>query len=227
MLIALAGLVLLGVIVLPQFLVRRTFARHAADRADIPGTGGELARHLLDNFALAHVAVEVTDRDGDHYDSTNKAVRLSEANFSGRSLTAVAVAAHEVSHALQDARGERSFAVRQSLAGLAASTDRLAGVFFIAAPVLMILVHTPLALIALVLVGVALLAVRVVVMLVTLPVEFDASFAKALPILEQGNYVAPADLPAVRAVLRAAALTYLAAALISLVNLARWVRLLR
>ncbi|EKF17109.1 zinc metallopeptidase [Nitratireductor pacificus] len=226
MLIALAGLALLAAIVLPQLLVRLTFSRHAADRPDIPGTGGELARHLLDSFGLGHVRVEVTDR-GDHYDPRDKAVRLGERNLNGRSLTAVAVAAHEVSHALQDDRGERSFTLWQRLAALAAQTDRIAGLFFIAAPILAIFARTPMALIALVLVGVALLAVRVVVTLVTLPIEFDASFGKALPILEEGNYVARADLPAVRSVLRAAALTYLAAALISLVNLARWVRLLR
>ena len=66
-----------------------------------------------------------------------------------------------------------------------------------------------------------------IVDLVTLPVETDASFKKALPMLESGGYVDPADMPAVRSVLRAAAFTYLAGALISLVNLARWIRLLR
>ncbi|MCR4264995.1 zinc metallopeptidase [Nitratireductor sp. ZSWI3] len=226
MLIALAAISLLAVVVLPQLWVRRTFDKHALDRADIPGTGGELARHLLDRFSLQHVAVELTER-GDHYDPVGKAVRLSDKNLSGRSLTAVAVAAHEVSHALQDARSERLLAVWQQLARLAATTDRAAGLFFVAAPVLALIARTPAAMIALVLIGIALLSVRVVVTLVTLPVEFDASFSKALPILQHGAYVSAADLPAVRSVLRAAAFTYLAAALISLVNLARWVRLLR
>jgi Zn-dependent membrane protease YugP len=67
----------------------------------------------------------------------------------------------------------------------------------------------------------------VLVTLVTLPVEYDASFSKALPILKAGRYVDENDMPAIRSVLRAAALTYVAGALISLVNLARWVRLLR
>jgi Zn-dependent membrane protease YugP len=226
MLIAVGIALLLAVTLLPQFLVRRTIARHGADRPDLPGTGGELARHLLDRFGLESVAVEQTDI-GDHYDPEAKVVRLLEQHHDGRSLSAVAVAAHEVGHALQDAGGERLLAWRQRLAKLAGATDRIASVFFIAAPFLGILARTPLAFAALVMVGLALLSVRVIVNLITLPVEFDASFAKALPILKDGGYLDESDLPAARSVLRAAAFTYVASALVSLVNLARWIRVLR
>ena len=223
---AIAIAVFLAAVLLPQFWVRRTIARHGDDREDIPGTGGELARHLLDRFGMEHVAVERTEA-GDHYDPDAKAVRLSERHFDGRSVSAVAVAAHEVGHALQDARGERKLIVRQRLARLALVTDRLAGIFFIAAPVLAALARTPIALVAVLGVGIGLLAVRVVVDLVTLPVEHDASFGKALPLLREGHYLDEADMPAAQSVLRAAALTYVAGALMSLVNLARWIRLLR
>lgn len=216
----------LAAVVLPQLWVQHTLKRHAEERPDLPGTGGELARHLLNRFDLPAVQVEVTER-GDHYDPSTRTVRLLQQHFEGRSLSAVAVAAHEVSHAIQHARGERMLALRQSLAEMAVWTDRAAGVFFIAAPFLAALARTPLALIMVIGVGVALLAVRVVATLVTLPVEFDASFSKALPILEDGKYLSDTDMPAARSVLRAAALTYLAGALMSLVNLARWVRLLR
>ncbi|MEL6745644.1 MAG: zinc metallopeptidase, partial [Pseudomonadota bacterium] len=80
---------------------------------------------------------------------------------------------------------------------------------------------------ALVAFGVSLLAVRIVVHLVTLPVEYDASFGKALPILEEGNYLGEADIADARRVLKAAAFTYVASAIMSLVDLARWVRILR
>jgi Zn-dependent membrane protease YugP len=220
------GLLVLSVILLPQLWVRYTINRHAADRQDLPGTGGELARHLLDRFGLGNIPVEATER-GDHYDPDTKTVRLLKSHFDGRSLSAIAIAAHEVSHALQDARGERLLDLRQRLAKFAAKSDYVASLFFVAAPVLGVLARTPLAFAALLGIGIALLAVRVVVNLITLPVEFDASFSKALPILEDGNYVAANDMPAVRSVLRAAAFTYLAGALISLVNLARWIRLLR
>lgn len=226
MLALLALVAVLAVVTLPQLWVRHVISRHGTDRPDLPGTGGEFARHMLDRFGLTDIAVEADDR-GDHYDPRAKAVRLLPQHYGGRSLAAVAVAAHEVSHAVQDWRGERHFLLWQRLAGFAQATDRLAGVFFIAAPVLAILVRSPLALLALMGVGVGLLSIRVVVSLATLPVEFDASFSKALPVIEQGRYLPPDDMPAVRSVLKAAAFTYLAAALISLVNLARWIRLLR
>lgn len=220
----LAGLI--AIVVLPQLWVRFTIGRHAKDRPDLQGTGAELARHLLDRFDLTDVKVEPTDR-GDHYDPEDRTVRLLRQHHDGQSLSAVAIAAHEVGHAIQHARGERWLALRQSLARLAARTDRLAAVFFIAAPFLGLLARTPIAFLAVAGVGIALLAVRVVVDLVTLPVEFDASFSKALPILREGRYIDEQDMPAVKGVLRAAAFTYLAGALIALVNLARWIRVLR
>lgn len=226
MLIVIGIALLLGVTLLPQYVVRNTIARHGKDRPDLPGTGGELARHLLDRFDLEAVAVERTEI-GDHYDPDAKVVRLLEQHHDGRSLSAVAVAAHEVSHALQDAGGERLLVWRQRLAKLASATDRIASVFFIAAPFLAILARTPLAFAALVAIGLALLSVRVIVNLITLPVELDASFKKALPILEEGKYLDEADMPAAKSVLRAAAFTYVASALVSLVNLARWIRVLR
>jgi Zn-dependent membrane protease YugP len=224
--IAIFAILLLALILLPQLWVRHTIARHQAERPDLDGTGGELARHLLDRFDLGHVKVEVTDK-GDHYDPDARVVRLGEIHHGGRSLSAVAIAAHEVAHAIQHARGERMLAWRQRLARLAMTTDRFAGIFFIASPVLAGLVRSPLAFFGLIGLGLAFLAIRVVVDLVTLPVETDASFGKALPILESGRYLDPSDMPAVRSVLRAAALTYLAGALMSLVNLARLARLLR
>jgi len=224
--IALLAVAFLSVAILPQLWVRWTINRHAVDRADYPGTGGELARHLLNRFDLAHVKVEITDK-GDHYDPDDKAVRLLKQHHDGRSLSAVAIAAHEVGHAIQDGRGERALQARQSLAKLAMQTDRIAFWFFLAAPFFGILARTPLAFAAVLGLGVALLGVRVLVNLVTLPVEFDASFGKALPILKQGRYLDEGDLPRIRSVLAAAALTYVAGALISMVNLARWISLLR
>ncbi|MER2534823.1 MAG: zinc metallopeptidase [Rhizobiaceae bacterium] len=223
--IAAAAVILLAIVVLPQLWVRHTIRRHQLDRPDLDGTGGELARHLLNRFDLHHVKVEITDA-GDHYDPGAKAVRLTAKHHDGRSLSAVAIAAHEVGHALQDARGDRMLALRQRLVAFARTTDIIAGVFFLASPVLFGLARTPLALIGMIALGIAFLAVRVVVDLVTLPVETDASFRTALPILEHGRYLQPSDMPAVKSVLRAAAFTYLAGALISLVNLGRWIRLL-
>jgi len=93
--------------------------------------------------------------------------------------------------------------------------------------VLAILLRSPVAMFGMALIGIGLLAVRILVHLVTLPVEYDASFNKALPMLRDGGYLADEDLAGARSVLKAAALTYVAAALTSLLNLARWVRILR
>ena len=225
-LMTLGALLLIALVFGPQWWIRRVMARHGADRPDLPGTGGEFARHLLDEAKLRDVKVELTG-DGDHYDPETRTVRLLPDHHDARSVAAIAVAAHEVSHAIQHARGEPAFARRVELVRQLIWVERLAMGILILAPVLFILVKSP-ALVALqVLAGIALLGIRVVVHVVTLPVEFDASFAKALPVLEGRKYLSGPDLPAARSVLRAAALTYVAAALATLLNVARWFRILR
>lgn len=219
-------LALLAAIYGPQYWVGHTMRRHSEHRPDFPGTGGEMAQHLVERFELDGVRVEATEA-GDHYDPEARVVRLSQANHDGASLTAVAVAAHEVGHALQHHRGERGLALRQSLASFAMTTDKIASVFFIAAPVLAVVLRAPMAMLGMAVIGIGLLGIRVVVNFVTLPVEYDASFNKALPILREGGYLADEDLAGARSVLKAAALTYVAAALAGLLNLARWIRFLR
>jgi uncharacterized protein len=225
-LIAIASLILLAVLFGPQWWVRHVLARHGVERADLPGTGGELARHLLDEAGLRGVKVELTG-DGDHYDPVERAVRLLPQHHDGRSVAAVAVAAHEVSHAVQHARGEPAFARRFDLVKNLTWVERLASGILLLAPVVFILVKAPILLVLQLLAGFALLAVRVLVHVMTLPVEFDASFGKALPALTRGRYLSAKDMPAARNVLWAAAWTYVAAALATLVDVARWLRLLR
>lgn len=206
-----------AIIFIPQYWVKHVITKHGKERNDFPGTGGELAEHLIENLQLEKVKLERTEK-GDHYDPDAKVVRLMDAHHSGRSISAVVIAAHEIGHAIQDHRGERLLALRQKLAKFAAASDVVASIFFFAAPVLAVVVRTPVAFFGLVAFGVSLLAVRILVHLVTLPVEFDASFNKALPILEEGGYLKPEDMPAARQVLKAAALTYVAGALMSLLD---------
>jgi Zn-dependent membrane protease YugP len=224
--LGLASLILLAVVFGPQFWVRHVLARHGADRPDLPGTGGELARHLLDEAGLDAVKVEPTG-DGDHYDPVARAVRLTPQHHDGRSVAAVAVAAHEVSHAVQHARGERAFALRFDLVKKVIWVDRVASGILLLAPVVFIVVKLPILLAVQLAVGILLLTIRIVVHVATLPVEFDASFAKALPVIARGGYLSTPDMPAARSVLRAAAWTYVAAALATLLDVARWLRVLR
>ena len=196
------------------------------DRYRASGTGASLARHLLDGLGLRDVKVEPTAQ-GDHYDPRVRAVRLSPRVHDGASLTAITVAAHEVGHAIQHAHAEPLFQARERLVRLAIGADRASRLLLVAAPVLMAVTRAPQAGLLCVVAAVGAVALGALVHLVTLPVEFDASFGKALPLLENGRHLHPPDLPHARRILRAAALTYVAASLGGLVNLARWVRALR
>ena len=221
------GIILIAVLVFgPRYWVQRAITKHGAERTDLPGTGGELAEHLIEEFKIGNTGVEVTDK-GDHYDPEEHMVRLLQNHHQGKSIAAVAIAAHEVGHAIQHHEGNKMLALRQMLVKFAAVTDKFAAVFFFLAPVLGILVRSPGAFLGVVLIGIGFIAIRLVVHLVTLPVEWDASFNKALPILENGNYLHSDDMPAAREVLRAAAFTYVSAALAGLLDLARWIRILR
>jgi hypothetical protein len=225
--LAALGVVLLIAIVFgPQWWIKRVLARHGVERADLPGTGAELARHLLDEANLQQVTVEKTDL-GDHYDPEARVVRLLPQHHDGRSVAAVAVAAHEVSHAVQHARGERSFMLRLALGSKVSWIDKVASGLLLLSPLVAIVMTSPLLFLLQLLAGVLLLVIRVFVHITTLPVEFDASFGKALPVLEGGAYLSADDMPAARHVLRAAAWTYVAGALATLLDIARWFRMLR
>ncbi len=162
--------------------------------------------------------VEVTEA-GDHYDPEAKAVRLSQVNYRAKSLTAITVAAHEVGHALQDHRGFVPLRLRGSLVRVAMSAQKAAPMLLLAAPVLVLATRSPwLGLVAAVAAFGSMLLMTAV-HLVTLPAELDASFGRAMPM--------PGDEPHARKLLTAAALTYVSAALMSLLSLARWLPLLR
>lgn len=211
---------------LPQLWIKGVLKRHGVERADLPGTGGEFARHVLDGMKLGHVAVEETTL-GDHYDPEAKVVRLSPDHFGGKSLAAVAVAAHEVGHAMQDATGYGPLVQRTRLAKQAQAIERFGAMIMVAAPLVAVLFKSPYIIILEVLLGMLVMGVTVVMHAVTLPVEFDASFRRALPLLKAGRYVGDRDMAAARQILRAAAFTYVAAAAMSLLDVMRWIRVLR
>ena len=220
------GFAVLAAVFGPSLWAGAVLRWHAGDRPDYPGTGGELARHLLDEGGLHGVTVEPTDQ-GDHYDPTDKAVRLKPENLDGRSLTAVATAAHEVGHALQDRDDYAPLHRRGRLVRSTFVFQKIGSMVLIGAPLLGALTRSPGLFMLEVAAGIMVMAISVVVHLATLPVEFDASFNRALPILDRQGYLPPDDMPAARRVLRACALTYVAASLSSLLNLWHWIRVLR
>ena len=218
--------VVLSLAVLPQMWVRKVIARHGQERADFAGTGGEFARHILDEMKLSHVKVEETNL-GDHYDPDAKAVRLLPKHFGGRSLSAVVIAAHEAGHAMQDATAYAPLQARTRLARQAIKMEKVGAVVMLAAPLIMLLAKSPHVVVIEVFMGMMILAMSILMHAVTLPVEFDASFRRALPVLKAGRYIGDSDMAAAREILRAAAFTYVAAAAMSLLDVMRWLRVLR
>ncbi len=219
-----AFLLLLALFTLPQWWVGRVLKRHGKDREDFPGTGGELALHLINAQGLEGVKVEETPV-GDHYDPMDKVVRLTPDKLNGRSLTAVVVAAHEVGHAIQDHNKETTFNARIQAARFANIAERIAPVAFWLSPLLAAM--NPAASRVSLVVAILSVLASTLVHLITLPVEWDASFGKALPILEKGEYLNEQDMKGARQILLAAALTYVAGSLASLLNVWRWLRYLR
>ncbi len=228
MLIILFVLLVLAAIAGPGIWVKHILRKYSepVDRYRLQGTGAELARHLLDRFDLQEVGVELTSA-GDHYDPQARAVRLTQDRYYGQSLTAITVAAHEVGHAIQHARGERLFSNRQALAVVAARAQRFGGLVLLAAPVVMLMTRAPGLGLGFVVIAIGSMFLGTLVQLITLPVELDASFGKALPLLRDGQYLHDGDLPHARRILKAAALTYVAASLLSLLNIGRWLAVLR
>jgi len=210
----------------PHLWVQQVLRRHATPRHDFPGTGGEFARHLLQRLQLDHVQVE-SSTAGDHYDPTARAVRLTPDKLDGKSLTAVTVAAHEVGHALQHHLGYRPLRWRTRLAGVALLAQQFGNGLIVLVPIVTAVTRAPSAAGIMLLAGLASFGSAALVHLVTLPVEWDASFRRALPLLDAGGYLAEQDRRGARQILTAAAFTYVAASLASLLNLWRWLRWLR
>lgn len=217
----LLALVLLG----PGIWVRRTMSRYDRPADRYEGTGAELARHLLDLEGLHDVRIEVTSQ-GDHYDPEARAVRLQAERHDGRSLTALTVAAHEVGHAIQHARGFTPLQWRTSLVRLVRPVERFGAGLLMLAPLVAVFTRAPLATVLLVAGGLLSLAASTLVHLLTLPTEFDASFGRALPMLQRERALYDSDYRHARRILKAAACTYVAASLFSLLNVARWWQLL-
>ncbi len=221
-------LIVLAVILIygPQLWVQWILNRYNRDdEKNFPGTGGELARHLLDRYELGEVSVEVTEL-GDHYDPMARAVRLTRDKFDGKTLTAITVAAHECGHAYQHAAAEPMFMLRTRLAKMSVIAQRVGSFLLFAAPLSVLVTKVAAAAFLNISGAFLIMGFAVVMHLLTLPVEIDASFNKALPLLNSG-YLSERQKPAARSILRAAAWTYVAASLASLLNFWRWLAILR
>lgn len=192
-----------------QWRVRASFA--AASQEPAPLTGAAAARYILDSAGATDVEIEaVPGTLTDHYDPQKKVLRLSAEVFDRRSLAAVGIAAHEAGHALQDAQGYSLMAVRNAAVGVA-NVGSSIGLF-------VFIIGLAMALKPVAWLGLALFGAVVFFQLVNLPVEFDASNRAKAQLVSLG-IVPAAEMPAVNGVLNAAAWTYVAATLESVLTL--------
>ncbi len=206
------------------------WARHVLNRYNrreyFSGNGIDLARLVLERLDLNDVKVEVTD-SADHYDPSQKTIRLTENTCGRKTLTSVVVAAHEIGHAIQDQAGYKPLKTRTRMIGTAQKLERIGAFIMMAIPFLAALTRAPSVGVLMFLGGLGTLGIPLLVHLLTLPTEFDASFNRALPLLSSGDYIPPEDIPAAKKILLACALTYVATSLIGLLNVWRWIRILR
>ena len=210
----------------PGLWVRRVLERYSEPADRYAGTGAQLARHLLNQHGLENVAVERTDQ-GDHYDPQQKAVRLTDDKFDGKSLTAITVAAHEVGHALQDSDGYAPLRLRTKMVRAGRGIEKIGAAVLMVSPFIGAITRAPQVGLLMFAAGFVTLGTSALIHFVTLPTEFDASFNRALPILDKFKILKRVDRPHARRLLRAAALTYVSASLMSLLNIARWLAILR
>ena len=225
MLLAVGALIVLALIFGPSLWVKLVMKRYSLEKPEMPGTGGELAKHLIKRFSLKDVKVEVTEL-GDHYDPIEKKVRLMREHYESKSLTAIAIAAHEVGHAIQDHQGDKRLATRTKMVPVVDKVARWSVAIISISPVIGIITQHPMPFSLLLFLGLSGFIARMMIHAVTLPIEFDASFSKALPLLTEGKYVSQSNEKAVTHILRAAALTYVSAALADILNLGRWIAIL-
>jgi uncharacterized protein len=194
-----------------QFKLRRAYGKYSQVGVDNRMTGAEAARVILDQAGLANVPVEeIPGQLSDHYDPRKRALFLSSDNFSGQSVAAVGVAAHEAGHALQHQAAYGLFTVRQAIAPAVQFAD---WTWYIVL-VIGFLIHAS----GLVMLGIALFSAVTLFQLVTLPVEFDASHRAKEQLFRLG-LVHEHEREGVARVLNAAALTYVAALVTSVMQL--------
>lgn len=207
-------LVLVGALIAmgAQLMVSSAYGKWKRVSSRTGLSGAQIARAILDGNGCGHVRIEaVAGTLSDHYDPQNSVLRLSSEVYGGRSIAALGVAAHEAGHAIQDAQDYAPMRIRANLVPMANIGSQAAvplfmlGLFMSWEPLLKI--------------GILCFAFAVLFYLVTLPVEFNAS-GRAVKVLAS-SYLPPDEIKGVKAMLSAAAMTYVAAALQAVLQLVR------
>ena len=190
-----------------------TFSKYSKVRSYCGMTGAQAAQRILSSAGIYDVRIEhVSGKLTDHYDPSNKVLRLSDAVYANTSIAAIGVAAHECGHAVQHARNYVPLSVRSAIVPVANFGSQLSWPLFLAG---LIFSFRPLLMI-----GILLFCAALLFQIVTLPVEFNAS-ARALRMLDETGIMGRQEIRGTKKVLRAAAMTYVAAVIGSLLQLLR------
>lgn len=196
-----------------QFKLKRTYGKYSKIRSTSGHTGAQVARIILDQNGLYDVKViESRGMLSDHYNPLTKTVALSSHNYHEASVAGTAVAAHEVGHAVQDAEDYSFLRLRHRLVPVVNISSNMSWIF------IMIGIFSSIS--GALLIGIILLAMGVLFQIITLPVEFNAS-NRAMDQLLSANIIRNEEEPHAKKVLNAAAMTYVAATAVAVIELAR------
>ncbi len=207
--------ILMLVPILAQSKVKRAYSKYSKIGTSSQLTGAQVARKILDDNGLYDVQIEeVKGTLTDHYDPRSKVVRLSQGIFHGRSMASSAVAAHEVGHAIQDSESYAFLNFRTALVPVANFGSNVSIFLIIAGAIF--------SQFGLIMAGILFMAAAVLFQLVTLPVEFNAS-NRAMDQLVASGIILNNEERATKKVLNAAAMTYVAAALVAVAELVRFI----
>ena len=202
---------------IPSLWVNYILKKYNKILPDMPFTGKELGNKILEEQKLNKVSINPI-KQLDHYNPIDKKIHISDDKLNKKSITSIAVVAHEIGHAIQDKENYKPLKLRQSLIERTIVFQRIGSfLLIIGLPSIFAFTKSPFITFVAALVIMGCLTTNVLIHLITLPVEFDASFKRALPILTK--YVPKENMYQCKSVLRAAALTYLAQSIVSIFRL--------
>jgi len=202
---------------IPSLWVNYILKKYNKILPDMPFTGRELGNKILEEQKLNNVSINPI-KQLDHYNPIDKKIHISDDKLNKKSITSIAVVAHEIGHAIQDKENYKPLKLRQSLIERTMIFQRIGSfLLIIGLPSIFAFTKSPFITFIAALVIMGCLTTNVLIHLITLPVEFDASFKRALPILTK--YVPKENMYQCKSVLRAAALTYLAQSIVSIFRL--------
>jgi len=204
-----------------QLKISGSYKKYSRIPAKRNVTGKDVAEYILRINALEHIRVTIIEQElGDHYDPKEKVLRLSPDVYNETSIASISIAAHEAGHALQDSQNYAWMKFRTALFPVASFGSQLGIILVMVGLFLLTLSVLYGEYIAIV--GIILFIFYVLFTLLTLPVEFNAS-KRAIEILTMSGYLYPDEIPGVKAMLGAAAFTYVAAALVAILQLLQFV----